>query len=293
MKTNPLLLLSALALLIFSACSDSDAIKTSETGLQYTFHTKNEGPKPAIGDMLTLNMVYKTQNDSVLYSTFVAGKPIRTPLTEPTFKGGVEEGFAMMSIGDSATFIMSADSVFEKTFGTKLPDFIKPGSTMSFVVKLEDFKSQKQIEDDLAAEKIKNEGEEAGKIAQYLKENNITVMPTASGIYFVETTVGTGVNAVNGNTVSVHYTGKFLDGKIFDSSLKAGRPIDFKLGEKMVIEGWEEGIAMMKKGGKATIVIPSKSAYGERGAQNPQTGEFVIAPFMPLVFDVELVDITN
>jgi FKBP-type peptidyl-prolyl cis-trans isomerase len=84
--------------------------------------------------------------------------------------------------------------------------------------------------------------------------------------------------------VKVHYTGKLLDGTIFDSSLDSGQPFEFTLGRRAVIEGWDLGIALMNEGGKATLIIPSKLAYKERGA-----GE-VIPPFSPLVFEVELVE---
>lgn len=108
-------------------------------------------------------------------------------------------------------------------------------------------------------------------------------MKTNSGLDYIEIEEGTGAQAVAGKTVSVHYTGKFQDGRIFDSSVSRGEPISFKLGAGQVIKGWDEGIAMMKVGGKAQLIIPSDLAYGERGAGG------VIPPNATLVFDVELV----
>ena len=87
-----------------------------------------------------------------------------------------------------------------------------------------------------------------------------------------------------GKKVSVHYVGKLLDGTEFDNSVKRGEPIEFVLGQGQVIPGWDEGIAMMKEGEKAVLLIPSKLAYGERGNQ-------AIPPCAPLVFDVELVKV--
>jgi FKBP-type peptidyl-prolyl cis-trans isomerase len=109
-------------------------------------------------------------------------------------------------------------------------------------------------------------------------------MKTASGLVYEETTAGTGAQAQAGKTVKVHYTGKFPDGKVFDSSVSRGEPIEFVLGAGRVIRGWDEGIALMKVGGKATLTIPPDLAYGERGA-----GGGVIPPNATLVFDVELV----
>lgn len=108
-------------------------------------------------------------------------------------------------------------------------------------------------------------------------------MKTNSGLDYIEIEEGTGAQAVAGKTVSVHYTGKFQDGRVFDSSVSRGEPISFKLGAGQVIKGWDEGIAMMKVGGKAQLIIPSDLAYGERGAGG------VIPPNATLVFDVELV----
>ena len=110
-------------------------------------------------------------------------------------------------------------------------------------------------------------------------------MKTASGLEYIEVEAGTGEQAAAGKTVSVHYTGKFQDGKVFDSSVSRGEPIRFPLGAGRVIKGWDEGIALMKVGGKAQLVIPPHLAYGESGAGG------VIPPNATLVFDVELVSV--
>lgn len=110
-------------------------------------------------------------------------------------------------------------------------------------------------------------------------------MKTSSGLEYIEVQAGTGAQAAAGKTVSVHYTGKFQDGRVFDSSISRGQPISFKLGAGQVIKGWDEGIALMKVGGKAQLIIPSSLGYGERGAGG------VIPPNATLVFDVELVDV--
>ncbi len=108
---------------------------------------------------------------------------------------------------------------------------------------------------------------------------------TESGLKYIEKQIGTGVQATVGKTVFVHYTGKLLDGKVFDNSYKRGAPIDFQLGSGRVIKGWEEGIAMMRVGGKAQLVVPPNLAYGSSGAGG------VIPPNATLIFDVELVDV--
>lgn len=118
----------------------------------------------------------------------------------------------------------------------------------------------------------------------YIESNNITTEPTASGLYYIETLAGTGAQATVGDIVDVHYTGTFLDGEKFDSSYDRGEPYEFTLGRGQVIKGWDEGIAYMKEGGKATLIMPSNLAYGASGSGS-------IQPYTSLIFEVELVDV--
>ena len=108
---------------------------------------------------------------------------------------------------------------------------------------------------------------------------------TESGLRYKMIQKGNGKQAEVGKTVSVHYTGQLEDGKVFDSSIPRKKPIDFPLGQGHVIEGWDEGIALLQVGDKARFVIPSHLGYGSRGAGG------AIPPNATLIFDVELVDV--
>ena len=108
---------------------------------------------------------------------------------------------------------------------------------------------------------------------------------TESGLRYKMIQKGTGKNAENGKTVAVHYEGSLETGKVFDSSYPRKKPIEFKRGQGQVIEGWDEGIALLQVGDKARFVIPSHLAYGESGAGG------VIPPNATLIFDVELMDV--
>jgi peptidyl-prolyl cis-trans isomerase A (cyclophilin A) len=107
---------------------------------------------------------------------------------------------------------------------------------------------------------------------------------TASGLFYKITREGTGDHPPKGRNVSVHYRGMLPDGTVFDSSYQRNEPIAFPLGQGQVIKGWDEGIALLKKGSTAKLVIPSELAYGSKGAGD------VIPPDVTLIFEVELVD---
>ena len=199
----------------------------------------------------------------------------------------------MMAIGDSATFVIDAEQFFVTTVGTpELPYFIQSGDEMYFDVKLNNVMDEDGFmleQERLAEEQVLLNEERAlaedGILDQYLSDENIDVLPRPSGLYYVETEKGDGPNVEQGQTVSVHYEGRLIDGTVFDSSYERDTPLDFVVGAGQVIPGWDEGISLMNVGGKALLLIPSKIGYGERGAGQ------VIPPYSTLIFEVELVEV--
>ena len=134
--------------------------------------------------------------------------------------------------------------------------------------------------------KQKQEAEQASQSsAQFLTENKAKagVTTTASGLQYTVQQEGTGKQPKAESIVKVHYTGKLVDGKVFDSSVERGEPVEFQLNQ--VIPGWTEGLQLMKEGGKATFYIPAALGYGENGV--PGT----IPPNSTLIFDVELLEV--
>ncbi len=136
------------------------------------------------------------------------------------------------------------------------------------------------------------EGSRAKRIEEAKKESEAAMEKLAAGFDKTESGLrykmiqkGSGKQAENGKTVSVHYEGSLETGKVFDSSYPRKKPIEFKLGQGQVIEGWDKGIALLKVGDKARFVIPSYLGYGSSGAGG------VIPPDATLIFDVELMDV--
>lgn len=126
-------------------------------------------------------------------------------------------------------------------------------------------------------------------LTDYFAKNNIKATKTASGLYYVIHKKGTGDNAKAGQSVSMLYYGHFLDGKRFDGNMDAnynpvGNPFTFVLGAHQVISGWDEGVALLNKGTRATLYLPSSLGYGPNNV-GP------IPPNSVLAFDVEVADI--
>ena len=297
---NKITILLGSALLVgLAACTQSkyEGYETAENGLNYKFFTQDEmGTKVIEGDGVAFRYIFKlVSNDSVLVSSAAASQDgsgiTKFIMPKSSFKGSLEDAMMMMAKGDSASFIVSADSFYLKTQrAPQLPPFLKPGDMLKVEIKMVEIKTKKELEENQKqqeAEMAKMAEQEKPQIAQYVADKKITTTPTASGLFYTETKKGKGALVKAGNEVTVNYTGKLLNGQEFDSSVGKPEPFKFIVGQGMVIPGWDEALQLMAKGGKATLLIPSNLAYGARGAGG------VIPPFAPLAFEIELVDINT
>jgi len=116
----------------------------------------------------------------------------------------------------------------------------------------------------------------------------MTALTTASGLVIEDLEIGSGNEATGpGQFVTVHYTGRLLDGQEFDSSRRNGEPFAFPLGVQYVIRGWDEGVVGMRIGGKRRLTVPPELGYGSAGAGA------VIPPNATLVFEIELLEISE
>ncbi len=284
MKTTNIGLRILCAVSLFSiGCQPS--FEKNPSGMEYRFLEKNEDAQKAKwGDILHVSMTYRTILDSVLFDSRTISDSFRIILKKPEFKGSIEEGFAMMHVGDSAEFKVDAQKFYDITLKEIRPEFIPVKSPLIFQVRLNKISELAEYEKELDKAKKKMAEQEKTKINDYLKANNIMVPKLISGAYYIENSKGKGKQANFDNVVDIRYTGKFLDGRVFDTNLKENKPLRFKVGSRDVIDGLSEALQRMQVGGKSTTIIPSSSAYGEKG-KGP------IPPYTPVMFEIELVDV--
>jgi FKBP-type peptidyl-prolyl cis-trans isomerase len=288
MKTSKILsfkafLASMLLIAIFlTGCQETNEFKTNEDGVKYKFYVENEDSTGVNDfDIVEVVMNYRTK-DTTLYD----GKGQIIPFQiNPVYDGDLMDAISLMHVGDSATFALDAEDFFLNMMSYReVPEEIGDNKELFFDVKVISVRPEP---DEMKADRLANEAlrdSEQSRIDRFLEENGYDVEPTETGLYYIEVAEGSGPQAASGKKVKVHYNGTFLNGEKFDASYDRGAPIEFTLGKGEVIKGWDEGISMMKAGGKANLVIPSKIAYGAQSRGS-------IKAYSPLFFEVELVEV--
>jgi FKBP-type peptidyl-prolyl cis-trans isomerase len=292
-----------LSLAAIGLASCNGGYKKGDNGMLYNKYTDKAGPKAKEGDFLLINMVIKNDADSVLFSTYDANRPQPLVLQKPQFKGDVFDGIKLLAEGDSASIKLSADSIFKKS--PKPPTF--KGKYVIYDLKIEKLIPKGKMTDAVFQQEVTKymmdmgqqmKNAEPAKIKKYIADKKLNVTKTDSGLYYVITKPGSGPLPAVGDTVVVNYTGSQVNGKVFDSNVKdeavkaklpnpsSRAPIRVPVGQRRVIAGWDQGLLLLNKGAKATMVIPSSLAYGEQG-NGP------IGPYSPLIFDVEVLDIVH
>jgi len=296
--------------MVFTACGQKEYI-TTDSGLEYLKVREGSGERPNDGDYLMLNFSYSNANDSVLFTSEDRGGAMPVPYTDSLFtnNGSLEEALKFCENGDSIILKIPAEIIFKESFRRPVPADIDAKSIITVNMGVENIFTQEAFQE-YRAEMVREQRElEAAKAAEqkaidakiiedFLIENGIEAQSTEEGLYYVITKEGNGQQPEIGKKVYVNYTGTLLDGTMFDSSVeedaKAGgtfsegrnySPYGFPLGRGQVIRGWDIGIALLSKGAKATLYIPSGLAYGSRPKGS------VIGANAILKFDVELVDI--
>ncbi len=283
-----IILVIAISIFAFSSCSLFEkypGYSKTKTGIYYKLlHIGEEVAPPVIGDYITVDINYSTIYDSIFF------KGTRTfQLTNPEFRGSIDECFLMLSDGDSASFIIDGKLFFKKTLQTKLPNFLLDKSQLKVGIKVNEIRTQAQYEKDKEEflKWIEDFGEyEKLVLSKFIKEEKINVEPNHEGMYFISVRSGSGKPVEAGDIVTVHYEGKFLNGKFFDSTLKRKQAFEFVYGSEMqVIPGLESAIGRMREGEKAIVILPSMLAWGDEGSS---TG--IIPPFTSVIYEIELIE---
>ncbi|HFC12073.1 MAG TPA: FKBP-type peptidyl-prolyl cis-trans isomerase [Anaerolineae bacterium] len=218
---------------------------TQDLGLKIKHIEEGTGAAPQKGDYVSVHYVGTLLDGTEFDNSHKRGEPFEFPIGEGRVIKGWDVGIAQLKVGGKARLIVPP----EMAYGTQgAGGVIPPNATLVFEVELVDVKAAPKIE-------------------------------------YIEIEEGSGAKPQRGQKVAVHYVGTLADGTEFDNSLNRGQPIQFQLGVGRVIPGWDQGIALMREGGKATLIIPPELAYGKRGSPG------AIPPNATLTFDVELVKI--
>ncbi len=263
--------------------------KRTASGLYYILSKNGTGARPTLGQNIKANYSGKlldgTMFDSNTDPKFGHVEAFGFPVGQGRVIKGWDEGFQLLNKGAKATLLIPSSLAYgdrEMPGSESNPKGIPANSVLVFDVELLDIEIPK---------------DENALIKEYIQKNNIkqTPMKTASGLTYFITKSGTGDNAKAGQKVTANYSGKLTDGTAFDSNVdpKFGhvQPFSFNVGQGQVIKGWDEGFQLLNKGAKATFIIPSEMAYGERAMPGGETNPKGIPANSILIFDVELVEI--
>ncbi len=285
MKKISSYLLIPVLMIAFGSCKQG--FQKTKSGLLYKIISDgSKGEKAKKGDFLKINYTQKI-GDSVVFSSF-GGVPAYARVDSVGATYNPAEIFPLLRKGDSAIIVELADTIQHKFGG--LPPYIKKTDKIILVFKVVDvFTSQDVVEKDRNGEMQKEKDRESKEMADYIAANKINAQKTEAGTYVEIKSPGEGPLVDSGKQVHVLYTGKsFPTGKVFESNVTGPRKdtLKFVVGRRGIIPGMEDGVRLLRKGGKATLYIPASQAYDAQPGPNHK-------PYESLIFDIEVVDITD
>lgn len=263
----------------------------TESGLRFKFFQRSTiQDLPNIGEYLQCYYSISNSEDSVFYSIF--GKtPDRILLTQPTHKGGdIMEALSIMAVGDSAQFLINADSFYLKTRGeAELPSYIKPGTDIKITIKMDRRLNKFQVDSLINVEKIARWNEEIVNINTYVRKKGLEMqLDSSTGIRVQYHQKGSdSAKIINeGAVVKFHFIGKLMDGTEFYNSYTMGQAQTVKvLRTQFQPIGMYEMLIRMKAGEKATFILPYDLAFGAKGVEG------MIPPFSTLVYELNILEV--
>lgn len=275
-----------MTMMMFVSCSEQfPGYKKTSKGLYYKFYNQNPlAVQPKLTDFLKVDMACYL-HDSLYYDWQSTGNEVFAELKKSYFPGDLQEAYAMMHVGDSASFYIKSDSVAVKYYDQN-PDSVglKADDYFRYEVKLLEVQTQEEFQANI--EKMKeNMMEKSRKVLEdYVVSNNINVNPEPSGIYIIPMENGKGRCPVKGEKVEIDFSASLLDGQEVGSTFDMPEKFSFVLGENYVIPGWEEVIPKMHLGDRVKTIIPFEMAYGEHSVGS-------IPPYSNLIYEIKLLKI--
>lgn len=276
------------ATMMFTACTQKfPGYKKTQSGLYYKFHSSNPtAAQPKMTDFIRVDMACYL-HDSLYYDWKGTEHEVYTQLQQPIFAGDLQEAYAMMRVGDSASFYVKADSI-AALYYEQDPNAVglKPEDYFRYEVKLVEAKTEEEFKANIEKMKESMMMESRKALEDYVAANNINVTPESSGVYIIPVEKGKGRCPVKGEKVELDFAAYLLNGKAVGSTFDSPEKFSFVLGEGYTIPGWEEIVPKMHLGDRVKAIIPFDMAYGERSV-----GE--IPAYANLVYDIKLLKITT
>ncbi|MBO6117642.1 MAG: FKBP-type peptidyl-prolyl cis-trans isomerase [Bacteroidales bacterium] len=290
--------------LALNAQNKIEEFVTSPEGVMYKIEKANpDGQRVKEGD-LVIGKYAIYYGDTLVFNGFRKPSQPMFPVNKENnvFKGDLIDGLRLMHCGETTVFAFDKDTMVKYPTGLNKniqAQYIFYRVQIDSVTTIAEYQRQQQQEI-MAKQKEADSMRviESKMIEDYLTENNWD-KKTVEGIFVKHLVSGKGAKVKNGDVVKINYTGQLLDGKVFDTSLESVakennkyypsrnyEPLEFKIGEGRMIRGFEIAARQLSKGGKAVVLLPSYLAYGDRDMGD-------IKPYSPLLFTVELVDIST
>lgn len=277
-----------LTAIMFTACTQKyPGYKKTPDGLYYKFYSNNAtAVKPELTDFLKVSMACYL-NDSLYFDWRESENDVYAQLAESRFPADLHEAYAMMHVGDSASFYIKADSIALKYYeqdpaevGLTADDYFR------YEVKLLDVMTQEEFQANIDRLKETMIEESKRALAEYIVENQITVTPEPSGVYIISLEKGKGRCPIKGEKVELDFSASLLNGQSVGTTYDSPDKFSFVLGEGFTIQGWEEIVPKMHLGERVLAIVPYDLAYGEHSVGS-------IPAYSNLVYDIKLLKITT
>ncbi|MDP2388113.1 MAG: FKBP-type peptidyl-prolyl cis-trans isomerase [Bacteroidota bacterium] len=286
------LLCGIFALIGFYSCTKKelreDGFSVADNGLYYKLCEIGEGQKnPEEGDLVLLNVNFRTQKDSLFFDSR-HNAWMGYFLKVDNSKRGFQSYLDAMLEGDSLVFMVNSKVFFREVFDSELPFFSKNDTIVKAEIRLMaimDSSEMNAYNYSKLLELKENSVNEGEQILNFAKANWKEFDSIPEQLLFKKLISTKDSSVIEGKTVSIKYTGFFLDGRIFDNA-QSSKPFDFTYGsQQQLLPGLQIALGVMHKGEIAKFILPSHLAFGEQGSSG------IVPPYAPLVYEVEVVDV--